>query len=86
MCAVPRRGLSRVLLDRNTGLNCPEGDWKHLLAGRRLLMQYIKVPITRSKSATEPAARETVNANRPVSLGTSDTSSLQKGGAQPGSQ
>lgn len=30
MCVVPRRGLPRVLLDRNTGLNCPEVDWRHL--------------------------------------------------------
>lgn len=30
MCAVPRRGLPRVLLDLNTGLNCPEVDWKYL--------------------------------------------------------
>lgn len=30
ICVVPIRGLPRVLLDRNTGLNCPEVDWKHL--------------------------------------------------------
>lgn len=30
MCVVPIRGLPRVLLDLNTGLNCPEVVWKHL--------------------------------------------------------
>lgn len=30
ICVDPRRGLPRVLLDRNNGLVCPEVDWRHL--------------------------------------------------------
>lgn len=60
--------LLSVRLDVAIKLNEEEKDFVgHLLAGRLFLMQYIKTPITRSRSPTEPAASDRVNTNRSAS-------------------